>query len=263
MTHRHKLNCLAALLLLVLACAVCAETIRVGAAISLKEAVGEAAANYQKATGEQVEFVFGSSGQVAAQIRSGAEIDLFISAANQQVDELLGEKLADADTRRIVASNRLVLIVPGDAKNPPSGFDGLRDPSVRNVAIGAPRTVPAGLYAEQVIRTLKLTDALAEKLVYGTNVRQVLAYVERGEVSAGMVYATDAMAFGPKVRVVATADPNSHEPIVYPGIVVRASRKPDAAKRFLDYLSGVDARAVLKRNGFLVTDGPATKPSGP
>src|SRR5262249_16230047 len=132
-------------------------------------------------------------------------------------------------------------------------------PSVKTVAIGEPKTVPAGEYAMQVLKKLGLADQLQRRLIYGENVRQVLSYVERGEVSAGIVYSTAAKESGDKVRVVATAKPDTHEPIVYPAIVIRASTKQDAARRFLDFLVSEKGRRILIENGFSVP----TEPSEP
>ncbi len=248
------------LLSLLFAVAASAETIRVAAAISLKEAVGEIAKSYEKSTGNKVEFNFGSSGQLMTQIKSGADVDVFISAANKQVDDLLKDKLADAASRQVVVLNSLVLVVPADAKDAPATFEALKEPNVAKVAVGEPKTVPAGQYAEQVLKALKLDEALKPKIIFGTNVRQVLTYVERGEVSAGIVYLTDAKESGDKVRVVATADPKTHEPIVYPGVIVTASKKQDAARKFLAYLATADAKAVFEAKGFTVPeDRPAAK----
>jgi molybdate transport system substrate-binding protein len=239
-------------LLYVIAGGACrADTITVGVAISFKEAVGEIAAAYKADTGESVEFTFGSSGQLMAQIRNGAPIDAFISAADKQVDDLLKEKLVDPASRRVVAGNLLVLIVPANAKSAPRDFSELADAKWKRVAIGEPRTVPAGQYAMQALRAAKVADALGERLIYGSNVRQVLDYVERGEVDAGVVYATDAKQAGEKARVVATADTAWHEPIVYPAVIVAASKKAGAARRFLDYLAGEKARKVLEGKGFI------------
>ncbi|HEY7090641.1 MAG TPA: molybdate ABC transporter substrate-binding protein [Tepidisphaeraceae bacterium] len=227
-----------------------ADTIRVSAAISLKDALEEVAKAYQAETGEKVTFNFGSSGQLAAQIASGADVDVFISAAQKQVDDLNKQGLLSGETRKVIAGNVLVLIVPADAKDPPSSFEALAGPSVKRVAIGEPKSVPAGQYATQVLKHFALDEKLKDRVVYGTNVRQVLAYVERGEVSAGIVYASDAKESGDKVKVVATAQGDWHEPIVYPAVVVKASAKQEAAKRFIDYLASEKARAVLTAKGF-------------
>ncbi|MDB5294140.1 MAG: molybdenum transporter, periplasmic molybdate-binding protein, partial [Phycisphaerales bacterium] len=252
-----------AFLVLFAAAPAAADTVRVGAAISLKEALGEVAALYRADTGDAVEFSFGSSGQVMAQIRNGADLDVFVSAAAAQMDALEKAGIVDPATRRTVATNTLVLVVPA-SRNAPASFAALADRAGGRVATGEPKTVPAGQYARQVFAALKLTDALAPRLVYGTNVRQVLAYVERGEVAAGVVYATDAKTVGDKVRVVATAAAGTHEPIVYPGVVVKTTKRPAAAQRFLAYLSSSpQARTAWTARGF----GPpgeetATRPAG-
>ena len=159
-----------------------AGSITVAAAVSLKEAVTEIARTYESQTGEHVEFTFGSSGQLMAQIKSGAPIDAFISAADKQLDELDKAGLIDPASRRVVAGNELVLIVPTGAANPPTRFEDLAGPDVKKLAIGEPKTVPAGQYAQQVLKHLSLEAKLGDRVVFGTNVRQVLAYVERGEV---------------------------------------------------------------------------------
>jgi molybdate transport system substrate-binding protein len=254
---------LCGILLSVIACAPSrAETITVGVAISLKDAAGEIAAAYKADTGQDVEFTFGSSGQLMAQVKNGAPIDVFISAAEKQVEDLAKEKLVDDASRRVVARNRLVLIAPRGAKTTPRDFSELADAKWKRIAIGEPRTVPAGQYAMQALRAAKAADALRDRLIYGSNVRQVLDYVERGEVDAGIVYLTDGKQVGDKVTIVATADPAMHEPIVYPAVVVTASRKQQAARKFLEYLGGEKATKVLEAKGF--TPGPsAEKKPGP
>lgn len=237
-----------------------AETIRVAAAISLKEAMSDIAGPYENATKDKLEFSFGSSGQLMMQVTAGAEIDVFLSAAAKQMDDLDKQKLIVPSTRRTIASNAMVLVVPADA-NAPATFAALVESDVRQVAIGEPKTVPAGQYAQQVFEALKLSAGVESKLVFGTNVRQVLAYVERGEVSAGVVYATDARQ-SDKVKVVATADPDTHEPIVYPGAVVASTKHREAAGRFLDYLTDKKGQAALRARGFVVDGKPTTRPAG-
>jgi molybdate transport system substrate-binding protein len=252
-------------MLLALACAVSAgaaraEPVRVACAISLKEAVTEVAAAYKQEGRGEVEFTFGSSGQLQSQIEYGAPVNAFISAAHPQVDDLVRSKHADAATQRVVAGNRLVLVVPAGAKSAPAGFKDLASERVRRVAVGEPRTVPAGQYAMQVLAAMKLADALKGRLVHGANVRQVLDYVERGEVDAGIVYATDAQDAGERVRVVERADPSTHDPIEYPAVVMSDSRRRKAAVDFLDYLGSEKARAILAKRGFTA---PAATPSRP
>ena len=122
--------------------------------------------------------------------------------------------------------------------------------AVKRIAIGDPKTVPAGEYAMQVLTALKVADKLGDRVVYGTNVRQVLAYVENRDVSAGIVYATDAKQAGDKVKVVAMARAETHEAIVYPVVVLAGSKHADLAGKFLRYLEAEKAGANLRQKAF-------------
>jgi molybdate transport system substrate-binding protein len=230
------------------------ETITVSAAISLKESLIEIGKAYHDQTGDDVQFTFGASGTLATQIRHGAPVDAFISAADAQVKELIDANLADKGSRRVIATNALVLIVPADAVNPPRSLADLATDNVHKIAAGDPKVVPAGQYADQAFKSLKLEGKLRDKLVYGGSVRQVLAYVERGAVDAGLVYKTDAIEAGAKVKVIATVDPKLHDKIEYPAVVISASAKRDAARKFLDFLATDKAEAILTGKGFTVPE---------
>ncbi len=234
---------------LLLATASWAGTINVSAAISLKESLQEIAKQYESDTSEKVDLNFGASGTLAAQIKQGAPVDLFISAANKQVDDLVAAGLADADSRKAIAGNSLVLIVPKDQKNPPTKFEDLTDGRFKHIAIGEPKVVPAGQYAMQTLQKMGLDKALADRLVMGENVRQVLVYVQHGDADAGIVYSTDAAAAGQDVHVVATAPESTHDPITYPAVTLKAGQH-DAAKKFLDYVEGPKGQAILAAHGF-------------
>jgi molybdate transport system substrate-binding protein len=245
-------------IVLLLTTAVRAADVSVAAAISLKESLETIRTEYQKASPDRVKLTFGSSGQMAAQIQNGAPIDLFISAARKQVDDL--EMSGKAEDAAVVARNELVLIVPVGAKGSIAGFNDLT--KAKKIAVGEPMTVPAGEYAVQTLEHLKLDDALKSRLVYGLNVRQVLQYVQSGEVDAGIVYLTDAREAGEKVKIVAKADPDWHQPIEYVGAVVTGSANADAAKKFLQYLQADSAQQILEARGFArPQSNPTTSPA--
>jgi molybdate transport system substrate-binding protein len=231
----------------------------VGAAISLREAMDEITAEYTRRTGRAVVLRYGSSGQLMAHVKAGAPIDLFIAAASRQADELIELGLADRASRSVVAGNRLVLVVPSRARSIPADWPDLAGPAVRRLVIGEPRSVPAGHYAAQALDRLELADAVRRKLIYGTNARQLLNYVERGEVDAAIVYHTDAIQAGTRVRIIARADPSLHDPIEYPAVIIKASRQAREAAEFLEYLRSEEARAILEARGFAVA--PVTVPS--
>lgn len=237
-----------------------AVTLTVSAASSLREALTEVAARYQaEHPGARVRLNFGASGTLRQQIEHGAAVDVFVAASGAQMDALAARGLVDRGTRRVLAGNELVLVVPAGAPPKVKGFAELASPAVERVAVGAPGSVPAGEYAAQTFRALRIADAVARKTVYAQNVRQVLTYVESGNVDAGVVYRTDALA-SPRVRVVATAPPGSHAPVLYPAAVVSSSAHPAAARDLVTYLAGPLGRAALLRHGFRVGASPAPRP---
>ena len=223
----------------------------ISAAASLKEALEEIKPLYQQSKPNvNINYNFGSSGALQQQIEQGAPADIFISAAKKQVDALEQKGLLVPGTRNIIAKNRLVLVVPKNVVGITS-FYSLKDAKVKKIAIGEPRSVPAGQYAQQVLEKLKIWSEIKSKLVFANNVRQVLASVESGNADAGLVYITDAK-ISDKVKVVVTADEKYHSPIIYPLAVVKRSKNVDAAKEFSQFLSSNQAKTVFKKYGFIL-----------
>lgn len=249
-----------AMILAVFAHEAAAQPITVAGAISLKEVLTQVSKDYEQSAGQSTQFVFGASGQLATQIAQGAPIDVFVSAGVREMDQLVKKNLVDPTKIAVVCGNEVVLIVPADAAWVPQSITDLTDSRIKRVAIGQPATVPAGLYAQQVLNKLEISDQIAGKLVYGENVRQVLDYVARGEVDAGLVYATDAIAAKGSVRVAARADASMHQPIRYVAAVIDASPRQQVAQQFIDYLEGDSARRVLAAHGFVV-NAPTTAPA--
>lgn len=135
-----------------------------------------------------------------------------------------------------------------------SSFPDLKSPSVKRIAVGEPRTVPAGDYAAQVFEKLGLAKELSPKLVPAENVRQVLTYVETGNVDAGVVYLTDALG-SKKVSIAAKADPSTHIPILYPVAVLKSTKNAEAAKAFESFLFAQPASRIFRKHGFLLGPG--------
>jgi molybdate transport system substrate-binding protein len=230
-------------------------TLTLSAAASLREAVTELAGRYEAAhPGTTVRVNLGASGALRQQIEQGARVDVFVAAAVGPMDALAERGLVDTATRADLAGNSLVVVVPRGS-GAVKGFRDLASPGVRRVALGAPASVPAGEYALEALRALGIAEAVQGRAVYAQNVRQVLAYVESGNVDAGIVYATDAAA-SPRVAVAAAAPPGTHRPIVYPLAVVRATAHPREARALAAFLLGPEARRVLLRRGFLPPPAP-------
>lgn len=225
--------------------------ILISAAISLKDAFEEISSIYEKHTGVRARFNLGASGLLQKQIEAGAPVDIFASAGERQMDELQARGLVLAETRRNFARNVLALVVPKRSQLPIHSFTDLARPDVRRVAIGNPKTVPAGQYAREALTNLKLWDRLQSRLVLGENARQVLDYVARGETEAGIVYASDVSAAHGKIIVAAYAPKGSHSPILYPIAIVKDTSEHRNAQRFIDLVLGDEGQAVLGKYGFL------------
>lgn len=223
----------------------------VSAAASLREAFQEIESLYETRTGAKAEFNFGASGALQKQIESGAPADLFASAGARQMDELASRSLVDGETRRDFARNSLVLIVPVSPASRINSFIGLADAQIQRLAVGNPKTVPAGQYAEQLLTNIKALPRLQPRLILGEDVRQVLDYVSRGEVDAGIVYATDARTAGDEVRVIDTAREDLHDPILYPLAVVKDSRHKEEARKFGEFILSPEGQSILRKHGFL------------
>ena len=154
-------------------------------------------------------------------------------------------------TRKNLLENEVVLIVPNDSDKNISNFNDLTNENIQHVALGEPKGVPVGQYSEEILNKLGILDAVKAKAVYGSDVRQVLAWTESGEADCGIVYATDA-AVSDKVKVAATAPADSHKPVIYPAAVIKDSKNIDAAKKFLDFTSSDTAKKIFEKYGFKV-----------
>jgi len=223
--------------------------ITVAAAISMKDVLEALGKRFsERPSAPQVNFDFGASGILQKQIEEGAPVDLFISAAPAQMNALEAKGLLLAGTRRDIAGNRLVLVVPAGVATVKQAAD-LKKPEVHAIAIGEPRSVPAGQYAAEALRNLGLFSALESKFVYAQDVRAVLTYVAGRDADAGFVYETDAKSTE-KVSIAAPLPASSYTPVVYPAAVIRNSQNAAGARAFLDFLSSADAREIFQHFGF-------------
>jgi molybdate transport system substrate-binding protein len=200
--------------------------------------------------GVRPRYNFGSSGELQKQIEAGAPVDLFVSAAQRQMDELDQKGLIVKDSRRVFARNVLTVIKPIDSRLDLSKPQDLLDARVGRIVIGSPKTVPVGQYAEESLRALGLWDRLQPKLVLAENVRQALEYVARGEVDAGFVYTTDAAVRADRVKEAFRPGEETYRPVLYPVAVVTSSKQPALGRAFIELLLSPEGRAVLARLGF-------------
>jgi len=228
-----------------------AQELVLSVAISMKEAVEELGRGFSSGhPGVALRFNFGSSGELQKQIEAGAPVDLFISAAQRQMDELEKAGLIVPSSRRLFARNVLTVIKASDSRVDISKPADLLDARVKRVVIGNPKTVPVGQYSEESLRALGLWDRIQPKLVFSENVRQALDYVARGEVDAGFVYTTDAATRATNVREAFRPAEDTYRPVVYPAAVVATSKQRSLTQTFIDMLLSREGQAVLARLGF-------------
>ncbi len=203
-----------------------------------------------KRRGVSIRFNFAGSGTLRSQIEAGAPVDLFIPADDANMDALARQNLIETASRRVLAGNRLVLVVPLDSRLNIKSFRDLNRSDVARVALGAPG-VPAGDRAREVLSRLGIKGHVERKAVRGKDVREVLAQVETGNVDAGVVYRTDAVGSA-RVRIVAMAPQDFHKPIRYPAALVSDAANRSLALEFLAFLQSNTARAKFKKAGFVV-----------
>ncbi|MEW6106877.1 MAG: molybdate ABC transporter substrate-binding protein [Bacillota bacterium] len=229
--------------------------ITVGAGAGLLDALELIKSSFEAANpGIAVSFTFASGGAITAQVKQGAPLDAVVfPAGGGHMDTLEREGFIVPKTRFVAARDKIVLVVPGDAKVAGDPWKWLSSPSVRKIAIGDPRTVPAGAYAMQVLQHMGLDKLLAERLVYARTVRQVLTYVELGDADAGLVYGS-TLYKSTKAKAIAEAPSGSHECVVFEGAMVKGTKHEREVQRFLAYLRSPEARKALEQCGFGTPD---------
>ena len=234
------------------------DSLMIFAAASTVKAMEELSARFVALGHGEIRVSLASSGTLAKQIEEGAPADAFLSANTQWMDYLAGKNLIDVASRTDLFANELVLAVPADSaldlaivERFPLG-DALKD---GHLAIADPDHVPAGIYAVKALQHLGVWEDVAAVTVRTVDVRAALMLVVRGEVEAGVLYASDAM-LEPRVRIIDTFPATTHPPIVYPFALVADSDNPQA-EHFAAFVRSADAREIFAKHGFIQLPQPA------
>ncbi|HZV81648.1 MAG TPA: molybdate ABC transporter substrate-binding protein [Geobacteraceae bacterium] len=240
------------ILLVALGIAFCAATavtageINLSAAASLKDVVNELANDYaRKNPGSTFVKNFGGSGALAKQIENGARTDIFISANQEWIAYLHGKKLLDNPEGTVLAYNSLVFVGPPGKKT--SSLKELT--GLERIAIGSPKSVPAGEYAMEALRRAGVAMALEKKLVLARDVRECLMYAERGEVDGAFVYRTDALP-AKRVAIHFVVPQELYRRVSYRMGLTPSGTKNREAAAFFNYLQSSTPQTVLAKYGF-------------
>jgi molybdate transport system substrate-binding protein len=227
------------------------KEVMVFAAMSMKKPLSELAGIFEKDNSSvTIRFNFAGSGMLAQQIISGAPADIFVSASGRDMDLVEEKGLINKGSRHVFARNSMILVAPRNSRIKIRGFKDLGSREVRRIAIGNPKTVPAGLYAEEIFSSYGMRDMIRDKLIYGEQAAQVCDYVVRGEVDAGIVYFSDYLSRKGDLVLVEKAPPGSHRPVEYPAALI-TGRDKAAVCAFMGFLISAEAGRVLKKNGFM------------
>jgi molybdate transport system substrate-binding protein len=228
---------------------VCAGQLNLSVAASLRESVNELTDLFQKRnSGVTFRKNFGGSGALVKQVEAGAPADLFISANNEWVDYLIKKKFADEKSLEMFAYNRLVV-----AGKPELKINGMQDLlKLNRIAIGSPKSVPAGEYAMEAFKKSGIEKQLEKKLVLAKDVREALLYADRGEVDAAFVYKTDALLLSKQAKILYVVPEALHDRVTYPMVLTVSGAKNPEAIAFNKFLTSPEAKSVLKKHGFEV-----------
>lgn len=239
-------------------------TLNVFAAASMTETLTEIQEMYKEvAPNVTLVFNFDSSGTLKTQIQEGADCDVFISAAQKQMNQL--DKDADPEvntegldyvlegTRVNLLENKVVLAVPDGNPKDIESFEDLGTDKLSLLALGN-EDVPVGQYSTEILTNLGILDSLeAEgKITYGSNVKEVTTQVSEAAADAGIIYATDAFSAG--LTVVDQAEGDLCKQVIYPAAVLNISKNPEAAKEFLAYLQTDTCMQVFEAVGFTAAE---------
>ncbi len=220
------------------------------AAASLTETLNQIAEQY-KTVAPNVELVFNfdSSGTLKTQIEEGADCDLFLSAAQKQMNALEEEDLINTGTRVDLLENKVVLAVPEGTPADIQSFEDIGTDKCKLVALGN-EDVPVGSYSVEILTNLGILDELesSNKITYGSNVKEVTTQVKEAAADCGIVYATDAFSAGLETVDQATAEECG--PVIYPAALTASTEHADEAQAFLEYLTTDDAAAIFASVGF-------------
>jgi molybdate transport system substrate-binding protein len=225
------------------------EEFTVAAAADLQFAFTDIAALFEQEMGQKVTLVFGSTGQLAQQIESGAPYDLYAAANIAFVDQLAAKNLVIPDTVALYARGRIVLAVNKESGRLAVTLDDLLNSEIQHIAIANPEHAPYGLAAKQALQATGVWTQVENKLVLGENVRQTLQYIQTGDAEVGIV----ALSVANVPEITWTLlDDSLHNPLDQALAVVASTQHETLAREFAMFINGETGRPIMRKYGFIL-----------
>jgi molybdate transport system substrate-binding protein len=229
-----------------------AEELTIAAASDLNFAIKELVAEFEKLTGHHVKLSLGSSGNFYSQIQNGAPFDLYFSADIGYPRKLEAAGLTVPGSLYRYAVGRIVVWIGNESRiDVAKGFDALREPSIKKIAIANPKHAPYGRAAVAAMEHFKVYDQVKDKLVLGENISQAAQFIESGACDIGIIALSLALAPTMKARGTYWEVPTeAHPPLEQGAVIVKSSTHQESAKQFLEFMKDSQGQEIMKRYGF-------------
>ena len=225
------------------------KQILIYAAASMTDSLNEIVTEYELRNPDvKINFNYGGSQALAAQLNQGAPGDVFISAGYGPVGFLLNSDKIHLKSISQIASNKLVVVTRPSSKMPIAIED---IQSINRIAIADPDLAPAGSYAREALRNIGLWEDLTEKIVFAPDVRATLNYVRTGNVDAGIVYYTDALSV-PELVKHDLISQSSYGTILYPAVIIEDGDTIAEAEALIEFIMGDFSKTILQKHGFIL-----------
>jgi molybdate transport system substrate-binding protein len=231
-----------------------AEEITIAAASDLNFAFREIATEYENTTGNHVRLTLGSSGNFFAQIQNGAPFDLYFSADIAYPRNLEEAGLTVPGSLYQYAVGRIVLWTGHESRiDVTKGFEALREPTIRKIAIANPKHAPYGRAAVAAMEYFKVYDQVKDRLILGENISQAAQFIESGACDVGIIALSLAVAPAMKSKGTYWEVPaDAHLPLEQGAVILKSSKNQEAARQFLEFIKGPNGQEIMKRYGFTV-----------
>jgi molybdate transport system substrate-binding protein len=225
------------------------KQLTIAAAADLAVAFKEIGQNFEKSTGNRVEFSFGSTGLLVQQIENGAPFDALAAANVKFVDDLNAKGKIVSDTKQLYARGRIGLLTLKGKPYTVKELSELTAPAIKKIAIANPEHAPYGLAAKQALEKAGFWDKIKEKLVYGNNIQDTLNLVQTGNAEVGIIALSLAKRDDVEFSLI---DGTLHAPLDQAMAVVKGTPNEALAHRFIQYVNGPEGRVIMKKYGFVL-----------